>query len=138
MNMRELLFRGKRRDNGGWIEGYLAAHDLICPSYPEDTLNATGEYCGQVPYVGFVEVDPETTGQFTRISDDHLKRIFEGDICRAKNMLHNGKEELFTVEWYENGFYLIDDTGTPWHPCLLEDIENIGNIYDLPELLGGA
>lgn len=131
--MREILFRGKREDNGEWVFGMpwiLEDRACICPWREGMCKYDTGFYP--------VRVDPETIGQYTRFSDDHLKRIFEGDICRAKNMLHNGKEELFTVEWYENGFYLIDDTGTPWHLHTLEYIENIGNIHDDPELLGGA
>ena len=126
--MREILFRGKRRDNGEWKNGCLFVSDD-----GKQYQIMTGRYnckhlCG---------VDPETVGQYTRVRDEYLKPLFEGDICRAKNLLHNGKEELFTVEWYENGFYFVDDTGTPWHPHHLEDIENIGNIHDHPELLGG-
>lgn len=127
--MREILFRGKRKDNGEWIKGCLFVDDK-----GEKYQIMTGYYDCKTLW----DVDSETVGQYTRFSDDHLKRIFEGDICRAKNMLRNGKEELFTVEWYENGFYLIDDTGTPWHLHTLEYIENIGNIHDNPELLGGA
>lgn len=74
--MRKILFRGKRLDNGEWVDGCLAAYDLICQNYPEDTSNATGDYYGQTPYVGFVEVDPETVGQFTGLTDKNGKRIF--------------------------------------------------------------
>lgn len=131
--MREILFRGKRLDSGEWAEG----------AYKEEKV---GKYLTAVFITEKLtdrvyethRVDPETVGQYTRIRDDHLKPLFEGDICRAKNLLHNGKEELFAVEWYANGFYFVDDTGTPWHPHHLEDIKNIGNIHDNPELLGGA
>jgi uncharacterized phage protein (TIGR01671 family) len=142
MTMREILFRGKRRDNGEWLYGSLMQitykeENNAMPFYIifEDFFIFVG---GDAKSLRHAVVDPETVGQYTMMSDDHLKRLFEGDICRAKNLLHNGKEELFTVEWCENGFFLVDDTGTTWHPCYLEDIENIGNIHDNPELLGGA
>ncbi len=140
--MREILFRGKRRDNGEWIEGSLmkiTRNENECAEsfylIFQDNFSFKGTL---VKSEGHAVVDPETTGQYTRVRDEHLKPLFEGDICRAKNLLHNGKEELFSVEWYANGFYFVDDTGTPWHPHHLEDIENIGNIHDNPELLGGA
>lgn len=131
--MREIKFHGKRKDNGEWVAGYLAAYDLICPSYPEDTLNATGEYYGQVPYVGFVEVVPETVGQFV-MWDKHNAEVYEGSICHARNELHNGKEGLYTVAWYENGFYFVDRYGDPWHPDNLDGIEVVGDINDYPEI----
>lgn len=128
--MREILFRGKRLDSGEWTEGaYKEAKvgKYLAAAFITETLT-DGVYETH-------RVDPESVGQSTALKDKNGKRIFEGDICRAKNLLHNGKEELFTVEWCENGFFLVDDTGTTWHPCYLEDIENIGNIHDNPELL---
>lgn len=135
--MREILFRGKRVANDEWVEGNF------CMS----ALEQQRGLCGVDGYIRLYDFNKgkmeiykvyrETVGQYTGLKDKNGKRLFEGDICRAKNLLHNGKEELFTVEWYENGFYLVDDTGTPWHPHHLEDIENIGNIHDNPELLGG-
>jgi uncharacterized phage protein (TIGR01671 family) len=129
MTMREILFRGKSLGNGDWLEDSL---------FIDDKGEKHEILAGYVNYRLSWEVDPESVGQSTSLKDKNGRRLFEGDICRAKNLLHNGKEELFTVEWCENGFFLVDDTGTTWHPCYLEDIENIGNIHDHPELLGGA
>ena len=146
IRMREHLFRGRRKGNGEWIEGYLAAHDLICPSYPEDTLNATGEYYGKVPYVGFVEVDPETVGEYTGMPDKNGKRIFEGDIVRH----HNGNPytdsdniELGKVYWDEKYCgWRRTSNGAFHHGCvdtyrMSPDCvyEVIGNIHDNPELM---
>ena len=146
MKMREILFRGKRIDNGEWVDGCLAAHDLICPNYPEDTSNATGDYYGQTPYVGFVEIYAETVGQFTGLTDKNGKRIFEGDIVRFAERRIGGEDasiveqvgfdeggfytnRYFLNNWLRNGLYGITK---------LEGIEVIGNIHDNPELLGEA
>ena len=141
--MRDILFRGKRIDNGEWVDGCLAAHDLICPNYPEDTSNATGDYYGQTPYVGFVEVDPETVGQFTGLTDENGRRIFEGDIVRFAERRIGG-EDVSIVEqvgFDEGGFcthrYFLNN----WlrnglgENTKLEGIEVIGNIHDNLELL---
>lgn len=153
--MREILFRGKRMDNGEWVDGCLAAYDLICPNYPEDTSNATGDYYGQTPYVGFVEVDPETVGQFTGLTDKNGKRIFEGDIIKADN----GKQSSVSVvkfgDYYPEMFFKMLDMFCPGRQHLLafgfyaesigkheemilfqsQCVEIIGNINDNPELL---
>ena len=132
--MREILFRGKRIDNSEWVEGNLAAYDLICPDYPEDTYNATGDYYGQTPYVGFVEVIPETVGQYTGLTDKNGKRIFEGDIC--KDSLGN----CFVVEWEKESRFLgftIESERRIVYINREPRVEIIGNIHDAPGLIGG-
>ena len=124
--MREILFRGKRTDNGDWVDGYLAAYDLICPNYPEDTSNATGDYYGQTPYVGFVEVDPSTVGQYTGLKDKNGKRIFEGDILS----LQTGRPHVVR---FKNGAFILEDSAIPMSFAIKFEI--IGNIHDNPELL---
>lgn len=140
--MREILFRGKRLDNGEWVDGYLAAYDLICQNYPEYTSNATGDYYGQTPYVGFVEVDPSAVGQYTGLKDKHGKRIFEEDIVKTSDITHEGviqiPGESFEIAMRKGCWVMV--AGEDWdfletnHEC----IEVIGNIHDNPELLKGG
>ena len=142
--MREILFRGKRIGNGEWVDGYLAAYDLICPNYPEDTSNAMGDYYGQTPYVGFVEVDPSTVGQFTGLTDKNGKRIFEGDIV-AQNWYDydEPRDDSFgkvVFCEYDCSFSVMDvnkDGFMPLGRCgsYHWEVEVIGNIHDNPELL---
>ena len=125
------LYRGKRRDTGEWVEGYLAGYDLICPGEPQDVSHATGEYYGETPYVGFIEVDPSTVGRFTGQPDKNGKRVFEGDIVST------GKERR--VVRFRNGAFelLRRASGVTMYDLVGTDVEYevIGDIHDKPELL---
>lgn len=133
--MREILFRGKRKDNGEWIEGSLI-RILGGTVYisPVDTV---------VGYEGlseFYEVIPETVGQYVGAEDKNGVKIFEGDIVdghREKLLIDfecssfTFKSELAVRElWY--GIPIDDgERGV----TLQEDYNIIGNVHDNPELM---
>lgn len=77
--MREILFRGKRLDDGEWVYGgYHFEH-----GFGEDNEKhyiTVYETHGGFAYNAFVEVDPNTVGQFTGILDKNFNKIFEGDV----------------------------------------------------------
>lgn len=82
--MREDLYMGRKKGSTEWVYGYLAAYDLISPSYPKDVSNSLGEYHGDTPYVGFIEVDPATVSRYIGMKDRNKERLFDGDIIRFK------------------------------------------------------
>ena len=67
--MREILFRGKRTDNGEWVYGLLGRYnaDFEC-------ANIIDEFELLVP------VKTESVGQYTGLKDKNGRKIFEGDI----------------------------------------------------------
>lgn len=138
--MREVLFRGKRIDDGEWFEGYYLHHTL---APPDGEAHYIATQCGY----GFMMhgVDPSTVGQFTGLYDKNGRRVFEGDILAF--IPENG-ERLYSVVKYGvfnctcchgvYGWYLdgecgdIRDLDTSDGAVLLEVV---GDIYDNPELL---
>lgn len=146
---REILFRGKRIDNGEWIIGYYLVVDGISYILPEKYfLN------------GIIEVDPATVGQYTGLTDKNGVKIFEADIVSAKNNIC-GETYRFLVEFGVCGgvenvehtvgfpcFFFKEVTGViPYEYMMRKDpvyflnaykCEVIGNAYDNPELLSGG
>ncbi len=133
--MRKILFRGKRFDNGEWVEGSLFSGD-----------NGECEICFGTPRVRITyDVDPETVGQLTGLTDKNGKKIFEGDIVRFEQFLYAyigrivfNKNTCGFEIWYasEVGGY---GARAEHHVNLyhVENVEFIGNIHDNPEMLKG-
>ena len=121
---REILFRGKRTDNGEWVEGLLTLmfgqYHIIKPS------NENIAY----------PIDPSTVCQFTGLSDKNGRKIWENDIAKFENAFSE-KPHIGKVRYYsgakpvsDNGYYVVDLA-----ECNVWDLEVIGNIFDNPELL---
>ena len=149
---REILFRGKRLDNGQWVEGNLICEDVIVGEiidFEEDYFTTEFWY----------RVDPETVGQFTGLTDKYGTKIFEGDVLKfvggtcdffVKSAYGHRHEKgtIFTVKWFPSGYTLYESkTKNPLYPNCWSNIGNydfwnnsrsfevIGNIHDNKELL---
>ena len=160
--MREILFRGKRTDNGEWIEGYYAkqsnhacfAHELKYQHFIFKDVCLDFNLGGLQEF----EIIPETVGQYTGLTDKNGVRIFEGDILRGfeypfcSNI--NGEFNYFAeIVWFDDssafGIYTfknpksnvrgISEGNTDYLEYFnVDKWEIIGNIHDNPELLEGG
>ena len=135
--MREILFRGKRVDNGEWIQG-----DIV--QFP---VHGVVRIVEQEPSYKDAEVDSDTVGQYTGLTDKNGRKIFEGDIIHLEySQVFFGGEYFgeYTAEVsYKEGCFVTDGTNngdeieTPLSGFDNDELEIIGNIHDNPELLGG-
>ena len=145
--MREILFRGKRLDNGEWVWGDLIASNLISPDRNGE-LYINGKYVdGMVWGEGcFYRIDQSTIGQHTGLKDKNGERIFEGDVCRFREWSNGEMCWVGKVHWEHQQFMI---SGGPNKECetmfelcmsrfIPENIEVIGNIHDNPELIKEA
>lgn len=76
------LFRGKRLDNGEWVEGNLV-HITLSPIQDWWEIT-TGRYDAMGHMVSH-KIDPDTVGECTGLRDKNGKLIFEGDIVHHHN-----------------------------------------------------
>ncbi len=128
--MREILFRGKRIDNGKW-EYSSAVSSAIFSIVPDkkifwlfvcdETLrNASNGG-------GWVAVHSKTVGQFTGLKDKNNRNIYDGDIIRYGK----GANQYKIVRWNSNQASW-NIRGSWKSKCSIWEV--IGNIYDNPEL----
>lgn len=158
---REILFRAKaiNRDigshrtnykNGDWIYG------LVTRLYDNRFENLPAEMKDLSGVIG-IEIDHNTIGQYTGLTDKNGVKIFEGDIIESVSRLVNsvgtptGGTDIsrYIIEWGEHKWVkkrFFCNRGDYWkkNNVLPEDLypytasrycEVIGNIYDNPELL---
>lgn len=145
--MRQIKFRGKRVDNGDWVEGsyhYSADgkyHYILA-------LEKFNERVGKEMMLHTAEVnliDPATVGQFTGLIDKNGKEIWEGDIlfCHEYDSSDCGHMIVQTfknaVVGFGSGSYYYYPKGNMKMPHQLlmyaYEPEIIGNIHDNHSLL---
>lgn len=133
--MREILFKGKRKDSGEWVEGSLFAdgeksfilcdHEIDCMDGENADFYATEWY----------EVDPKTVCQYTGLHDRYGTMVWENDIVDIIDY----DEEHFKVSWSErDGLFEMIGQGitTDFSSCYSEkDVTVIGNVFDDSEVL---
>lgn len=145
--MREILFRGKRLDNGEWVEGWYQPETTIKHwNGIQETVGVTIAYKVEDGFLEDTLVDPSTVGQYTGLTDKNGKRIFEGDIIQYYERQLDGKDTPVcdVVAYTEGGFAVKSYFLNNWlwdsvHGNIqLWDVEVIGNIHDNPELLKGG
>lgn len=122
--MRQILFRGKRADNGEWV----CDNSVLFFSEKTKIYGALNEWRE-------IEVIPETVGQYTGVIDKNGKKVFEGDVVEyagscgeivfvERRGAFMSRERDMYCEWLSN----LPQYGTGI-------VEIIGNIYDNKEIL---
>lgn len=119
--MREILYRGKRKDNDEWVYGYYCRFgwtgmekDVIIPSHASALYG--------------IDVTPETVGQYTGLKDKNGAKIFEGDILECQIWFECGcypHSEISYREVTMPDIYMVN---------IDHNIEVVGNKFDNPEL----
>lgn len=127
---RDIVFRGKAADSGEWEYG-----DLLRAEYGGNPL------CWIVARGGenkSYDVDPDTVGQYTGLTDKNGVRIFEGDIVSYNGTVH---KVVFENRGYSGYFGIVMGDIETWPfgmsvpPNMMEVV---GNVRDNPELLQGG
>ena len=155
--MLEILFKGKRIDNGEWVEGNLIqsgekhrpidredvqfSNSYIISNDKESYTDCSFGGCEWKLVSHAIHIDAETICQYTGMKDKNGKKIFEGDIV----VLDEDVKKTFNVDdgevrWGWGGFYIkefstLNSLNTvASYNCILRG-KVIGNIYDHSELL---
>lgn len=157
--MREILFKGKRLDNGEWVEGYFAKGKWYLNDNEMTVIFSKDlDFLPHSEISSYYDVDPETVCQYTGLKDKNGKKIWEGDIVRFEGYGYMPEVETgevvfsrgcFGVEYLsklykalghnDKSFHRIGKT-SKWTDMGASGIitytyEVLGNIFDDPELL---
>lgn len=139
--MREILFRGKRTDNGEWVSGYYVVRKR--PYFKDKGVNLEHIIYDNMViedgnYKQFVDtimttyvVDPKTIGQYTGVTDTNGRKIFEGDIVIFDYIDY--EDERGVVQWDSDiaKFIITFSTFTiDFDNVYGRELEVVGNIHN--------
>lgn len=151
--MRDILFRGKRLDNGEWVDGNLIQRKnsdnevfeshIVLDAYVQYGVLNIGRAGALISECGYecFKVDPETVSQYTGLTDCNGNKIWENDIILGI-FLHGlqiksvckFKDGSFGAEWFRGDVKEF----SPFTSCCNVQWEVLGNVFDNPELIKEA
>lgn len=143
IDMREILFKAKRKDNGEWVEGYYVPHIVEGKIVHHFILTGESDLVETeddelILKFYWEEIDPDTLCQYTGLTDKNGQKIWENDILRRDGYwdirieFENG---TFMVRNADKVQYINHVTCTPISTFNIKGYEVIGNIFDNAELL---
>ena len=129
--MRDYIFRGKRVDNGEWVEGDLRTTNGMSP-YQTNIVTYTNER--------YNPVVPESVGQYTGMKDKNGRKIFEGDILEFADRLVSVFWHAHLGCWDSNFLKYTNQNNDrdDMSPCRWEyRAEVVGTVFENADLLEG-
>lgn len=127
---REILFRGKRADNGEWVYG-SSLKEKACDGVQHIIVTENGEYH---------LINPKTRGQYTGLTDRNGVKIFEGDIVNVKTII-SGSFINYVIAWFDSDLCWVmqslKDTSVKFRLRSCWEFEVVGNVHDDLEMLKG-
>ena len=139
--IREVIFRGKRTDNGEWVCGYYTkARYFLNKKEMHIIFEPDVEAFPHCEFTGYEEVLPETVGQYTGLTDKNGVKIFEGDIVRHDENYHDMVISYDVENWGGWLYEDMDDNMQAYsiYEFCLKDIAVVGNIHDNPDIIKGG
>lgn len=151
--MREILFKGKRIDNGEWVKGFLVkkidpllgveSWFILVQEYDTSCIDKKPTLLESL--MTWYKVIPETVSEFTSLYDKNSKKIFEGDILESRASENSEDWKRWLCIYKDGSFCFEREFGKRKKKyeqnLLCEDEINlyglvvIGNVTDNPELL---
>lgn len=159
------LYRGKRIDNGEWVQGSLLKVTVNGRTYWLIFGDDFAQIGADIKAMQHACVNPDTIGECTGLTDKNGKLIFEGDILRFglrcdyecyleslerpedyDSEVYDQDIEVTAVDWcidydypaFDLRCHSFDCNGLAQLMCGDYEHEIIGNIHDNPELLKGS
>jgi uncharacterized phage protein (TIGR01671 family) len=145
-SMREIKFRGRRKDNGAWVYGWYIAYNfggtIDDPHIFHIIVQNFIDHCSLNDRC--VDVDPATVGQYTGLKDKNgTEMYFDSDIVEYTFTQHNKPADISTVIGtvildlkFTNSLCVRTKGGSLYHftPSEIRNIEIIGNFFENGDL----
>ena len=141
--MREILFKAKRKDNGKWVEGYYCKTTIGNDVRPSDLIFVPFKVSRNEEW-GWMKVDFDTICQYTGLTDNNGKKIWENDIISINAYSYDEPEDDYfgVVKYCEKDACWVLKNNERFDEIICEcfgsyttQMINHGNIFDDPELL---